>query len=235
MTVFLRLLLAHFLADFVLHRQKLFELKSNKPFLGYGLHGLTFFIVAVALCFDYLHLPWLDFGVFALNGWVMLALASLLHGAFDMLNSSDRMKSERYNTVLFVLWQTVEISLLFLIFPYVPSSPLHFNNFLIILNGALFVAYFIMVLLHYLRVDIATEDCNPAFEESYAAMLYRIILYFLVLAPGFWGYGLGAAWVGFCAYTKGGGIIDVNPRCFWTGTVLTFLTALIVRLFFYYL
>ncbi|MDR1684516.1 MAG: DUF3307 domain-containing protein [Elusimicrobiota bacterium] len=232
MSVFLRLLLAYLLAEFVFPQQQLIKLKTKNGFWGYVIHALVFFALCAVLCLGSLGEIWLQPGPVPLNGWACLALLGFAHALIDFINKADLAVAGRFNTLLFLLWQSVSVLLLFLIFPPSSAQTPRFDNFLIVLAGAVFVTYVLMAFLHFVRKDIWAEE-YPTADERYTNIFMRLVLYLLLLAQGFWGYALGAAWVVALLYFRRARVVDVCPVRFYGGLPLAFIAAVIVRTLIY--
>lgn len=239
MTVFWRLLIGHFLTDFVFHQRKMHELKIQKPLLGFLAHGAIYYICGAILCFPFLGMEWLAVKGLSLNGWAAMGVLCAFHLLADKLNRADTMQGGHYNTVYFLLWQAINIFVLFLVFPVLPVEEFLKTRFLtdrffIVVCGALFVTYFLTIFLHLIKRDLELED-YPVFDERYTAMLYRLVLYFVILFPSYWGYLFGTLWLGVVVYAKGKRIFDACHIKMLGGTILTILTAFAVRFVLYHL
>jgi hypothetical protein len=237
MTVFWRLILAHMFAEFVLFRNATFNLKQKLGPIGYLIHGAVYFVCALLLTFNYAGITWIDFGFASLNGWQALALLGVFHVFCDIVNRSDTAVGECYNTIFFLLWQTIGVLFIFTIFPIIPAEEiLHYGSgpdeFLVVLAGAVFVTYFLMMLLYFIKKDLKLEE-YPIVDERYATMLFRLILYLTLLTPSLWGYILGAAWLVFIWATKGVRVFDMCNIRITVGVPLTVITAVLTRMLIY--
>jgi len=92
MFLFLKLILAHLIADFILQFEELYQLKV-RSFLGQLFHVLIHVLVALAILFPYLNEPQI---------WLYLAGISLAHLTQDGLKYSFTKKSPQ-NTFLFFM------------------------------------------------------------------------------------------------------------------------------------
>jgi len=205
MTVFWHLLFAHLLADFVLHGNRTFDLKRRIPALGYLLHGSIYFACLAVCTWPFLNIPWVETYYYSLNGWSTVFLLALMHSLADMINRADVMELEGCNTAMFLCWQLIEILMLFVAFPLMPAGALPLKRYLLggelllVVNGSLFVTYFIMVFIHLLSRDFL-DGAYPTLDEKYLSMLYRLVFFLLFLLPGWYGYVLGFAWGGWAVY-----------------------------------
>ena len=231
MSIFWRLVLAHLQADFLFHFNFIYKLKHTKVFAGYFVHGVVFFICALFVCQNYLSITWLDFSSFSLNGIESIFILALLHALLDKLNPSETRAFEGYNLVLFLLWQAMEIMLLFLFAPLISVKGQSFligDKFIFIFIGVLITTYFFMVLIHLFKRDFCSAS-YPIFDERFVSTLYRLSLYLLLLIPGFWGYILGGIWAFLGAVLKKPLVIDNCPYRLYGGTVITIIFALCMR------
>lgn len=237
MTIFWRLVLAHLMADFLFHFNFIYRLKNTKIFAGYLVHGLVFFLAGAICCKDYLFIPWLNLGVISLNGMQSLLVLSVLHTLLDKINPSEVRAFNGLNSVLFLLWQIMEIMLLFVFAPFVSVKGQSFivgNKFIFIFIGVLVTTYFFMVLIYLFKRDFC-KGVYPIFDERFVSTLYRLALYLLLLIPGFWGYCFGGLWAFSGAVLKKPFVIDTCPYRLYGGTVITIIFALIMRFFIYHL
>ncbi|MDR0953419.1 MAG: DUF3307 domain-containing protein [Elusimicrobiota bacterium] len=237
MILFLRLLLAHFLADFVFHGDILFRLKEKSKYKGYGLHAIVYFLCLLVLCWPYLNMHWFNLGPLAFNGWFSIILLVAAHIAVDNMNSGDDNGYERGNFITFLLWQIVAILFLFFIAPIMPPLPsdqvfLNNENFLIGLNGAFFVTTFFVIFLYLLEKSLSGENAL-LFEAKYLGIAYRLALYLLLLIPSFIGYILAAVWVGVICFLKHPRSFSELSLRFTLGTVFTVVVAIFVRFLVY--
>ncbi|MBQ4493619.1 MAG: DUF3307 domain-containing protein [Elusimicrobiaceae bacterium] len=237
MIIFWRLVLAHLMADFLFHFNFIYKLKNTKVFAGYFVHGVVFFLSAVICCQDFLFIPWLRTPFFTLNGAQSILVLSILHAGLDKINPSETRSFKGYNLSLFLLWQAIEIMLLFIFAPFVSVPGKSFivgDKFIFILIGVLISTYFFMVLIHLFKRDFC-QGTYPIFDERFVSTLYRLSLYLLLLIPGFSGYLLGGIWA-FCgAILKKPLVIDNCPYRLYGGTAITIILALIMRFFIYHL
>lgn len=229
----MRLILAHMFSDFVFFRASTEKIKRERPALGHALHLSVYMLCIIILCRPYMDVPWLMFGGLCFNGWMMLPALLAIHFAVDFLDRADISAAGRFNTVSFLLWQVVAVSALFLVFPYVPLSAEgsfagYFDKFLIIAAGALFATYFVMMLNYFIRRDL-TAAGFPLVDEQYFNILYRIVLYFLMLVPGIACWPLAIGWIALAAFIRKMARIDELPLRIYFATSLTIAAALAVK------
>lgn len=237
MSIFWRLVLAHLMADFLFHFNFIYKLKNTKIFAGYIVHGLVFFWSAVLCCHEFLFIPWLNLGSFDLNGVQSILILAVLHALLDKINPSETRSFQGYNLFLFLLWQAMEIMLLFIFAPFIsiPGQSIFVGDKLIfIFIGVLISTYFFMVSIHFLKRDI-NQSAYPIFDERFVSTLYRLSLYLLLLIPGFWGYLLGFIWAFLVVILKKPFVVDTCPYRLYGGTAITIILAFIMRFFMYHL
>ena len=235
MSIFWRLVLSHLLADFLFHFNFIYKLKNTKIFAGYFVHGLVFFLSATICCKNFLFIPWLNLGSFSLNGVQSIIILAVLHALLDKLNPSETRAFQKYNLLLFLLWQAMEIMLLFIFAPfvYIPGQSFFVGDKLIfIFIGILISTYFFMVSIYFLKRDI-NQSAYPIFDERFVSTLYRLSLYLFLLIPGFVGYLLGVIWAFLVVILKKPFVIDTCPYRLYGGTAITIILALIMRFFMY--
>ena len=237
MTIFFRLLTAHLLVDFIIFRERVYELRQcdEKYALGHALHVGVYVLAIIILCWPFMGMTWADLGAFKINGWLMLAPLVLIHLAADRFDrSSTAAGAPGYNTIYFFARQLISISALFLIAPAAPYMALtFFDKALLVLSGGVFVTYFLMMMLHHIDNDLNVQEF-PTPDERYAEMLYRAVLYLLLLLPGYMGWGLGILWLVFVASTKNAHGFDASAIKIYIGTPLTILAALLIRMLVLY-
>lgn len=231
MTVFWRLLLAHFLADFVLHTDKIYDLKKSTRFYGVLTHGAIYLFCLVICLLPYLKMDWFSLWGIYFNGFNAITLLTLFHMLCDKIDKSDVMEVKGCNAFLFTAWQLIEILILFLVFPILPVYGGNFfgaDKLLIIVNGALVVTYGFMVLIHLIARDFSKE-AYPIFDERYITMLSRLLLYLSILLPSYIGYLLAAAWIIFIFTPIRRKIIEDYPLRSLLSLILTVSFSLLTK------
>jgi hypothetical protein len=106
MFLFLKLILAHLIADFILQFEELYQLKV-RSFLGQLLHVLVHGVVSLALLYPYLNEPVI---------WAFVAGAVLIHLAQDLLKYSFTKKTPKNTFAYFMLDQACHVLVLTAIF-----------------------------------------------------------------------------------------------------------------------
>lgn len=232
MIVFLRLLIAHMLTDFVILRDESLALR-RKGVWAYLLHAGVFMACVTALCLGFMRLPWLTIGGHTLNGWQLFIPLAGAHLLIDYFDKSQNPAYPGRKTLLFILWQAVAVSVLFYVFPPLSVqqqelvSPLAYK-FLIFSAGALFVTYFLSAFIYIIDHDFSR--CGPLIaDEKYMGMLMRLVLFLLLLAPGWAGWVLGGAWLVFMEFALKYYCIDISRIRKAVALPLTAAAGILVR------
>ena len=106
MFLFLKLILAHLIADFILQFEELYQLKV-RSFLGQLLHVLIQGLVSLAILFPYLNEPVI---------WAFVAGVSLIHLTQDLIKYSFTKKTPANTFVYFMTDQFCHVLVLSTIF-----------------------------------------------------------------------------------------------------------------------
>ena len=130
---------------------------------------------------SYLEIPWFTLWGITFNGLESLPILVLFHIITDLLDTSDIHTLIGINAFMFISWQIIEMAFLFLIAPFVPVQqsflPAYLLKLLVIIDGAFFVTYIIMIFLHLLIKDFQHKS-YPSFDERFLSMGYHLALYF---------------------------------------------------------
>ena len=106
MFLFLKLILAHLIADFILQFEELYQLKV-RSFLGHLLHALIHGLVSLAILYPYWNEPVI---------WAFVAGAVLIHLAQDLIKYSFSKKTPANTFVYFTADQFCHVLVLSTIF-----------------------------------------------------------------------------------------------------------------------
>lgn len=106
MFLFLKLILAHLIADFILQFEELYQLKV-RSFLGQLLHVLIHALVSLAILYPYLNEPQI---------WIFIAGISMAHLTQDLLKYSFTQKSPRNTFPLFIADQLCHVLVISTVF-----------------------------------------------------------------------------------------------------------------------
>ncbi len=227
MTVFWYLLLGHLLADFVFKDKDGFYGRSVKYCLW---RGFVYFAVLSLCCYKYLELPWIDFSGIELGGLFSLGLAGLAYFVYAFFER----KNERGRKALFLFAgrQFILLSVLFIIMPVIPFDGdfLHYiygPDLLFVVNGSLIAGYVISELLINLSLTIDKPiDAKSLFDQRFHNMLLRVVLFLLIIIPGWFGVAVAAAAMAFLIKH---GIFRDDKFYFYIGCALTLVFGLICK------
>ncbi len=236
MIVFWHLLLAHLLADFPLHTDYIYRKKITKPFKGISIHGLVYLITLLVCCFPYLEIQWFNFAGIVFNGVEAVFLLTLIHMISDYIDISDNHNLIGINALMFLCWQGIEISVLFLVAPVLPESTgitLWLLKFIIILCGLIVSTFILMVLIHLFLKDFIHQR-YPSFDERYISMIYRGGIYMAFMIPDIIGYLTALGWIICFSFVFTMKKVDFISSKNIMGTILTIIIALCVRNLIYY-
>lgn len=106
MFLFLKLILAHLIADFILQFEELYRLKV-RSFLGQFSHALTHGLVSLALLYPYLNAPQI---------WLFVAGIVLVHLAQDLIKYSATKKTPANTFIYFMTDQLCHVLVISTIF-----------------------------------------------------------------------------------------------------------------------
>ena len=236
MVVFWHLLLAHLLADFTLHTDYIYHKKITNPFKGLSIHGLVYLVCLLICCLPYLEINWFTIAGVSFNGVETVFFLALVHMLSDYIDVSDNHDVIGMNALMFICWQIIEISILFIVAPFIiiAKTDLSFLilKFIIILCGLIISAHLLMVLIHLFIKDFIHKN-YPTFDERYVSMIYRGGLYMALILPSGIAFAVASVWIA-CLFT----IFNIKQVNFMSrkniaGTILTVLISAGVRWLIY--
>ena len=226
MIVFWHLLLGHLLADFVLKRK---ALKTKN--IGYFVWRAGLYFIALCLCcLNYITLPWFEIAGRQFNGFYAAFVAALAYFSVGFLGRG--VKIRRSALFFFLARQFILVSLLLIITPVLPFDGdfLHYidgSDLLFIINSCIIVSYVLSAFL--LRLSLALDDrinIKAFFDRRFLSMLLRVVLFLLILMPGWFGV-LCAAVILICLFkTK---LFEDGGFYFYTGCFITAAFAILCR------
>ncbi len=236
MIVFWHLLLAHLLADFTFHTDYIYRKKITNPFKGLSVHGFVYMVCLLVCCLPYLEMKWFTLAGVSFNGVETIFLLTFIHMLSDYIDVSDNHDVIGMNALMFICWQIIEISVLFIVAPFMLTDKAGISfwilKFVIILNGLIISAHALMVLIHLFTKDFVHTN-YPTFDERYVSMIYRAGLYMSLVLPSYIAFVIALIWIG-CLFV----IFNIKQVSFMShknvsGTILTVLIALCVRWLIY--
>ncbi len=238
MIVFWHLLLAHFLADFTLHTDYIYRKKITNPFKGLTVHGLVYLVCLLICCLPYLEINWFTVAGVSFNGVESIFLLTLIHILSDFIDVSDNHDVIGINAVMFVCWQIIEISILFIVAPFILTPERTDISFwililIIILNGLIISSHLLMVLIHLFIKDFVHKN-YPTFDERYVSMIYRGGLYMSLILPSNIAFLVALIWIGCLSIIFKMKEVNFMSGKNIAGTILTLLIAMGVRYLIYH-
>ncbi len=236
MLVFWHLLFAHLLADFPLHTDYIYRKKITTPFLGLSVHGLVYLAALLVSCFPYLEMKWFTFAGITFSGTETVFLLALIHMASDFVDISDNHSLVGINALMFLCWQAIEISVLFLVAPIIPQNTGSdlLLKLIIISCGLIAVTYILMILIHFSIKDFSHKKNYPSFDERYISMIYRGGLYMACMLPANIAFIAAMAWIICFFFVFTVKKVDFVSAKNIIGTILAICIAICVRNIIYY-
>ena len=157
MFLFLKLILAHLIADFILQFEELYQLKV-RSFLGQLLHALIHGLVSLTLLYPYLNEP---------SIWIFVTGLILVHLAQDLVKYSFTQKDPANTFLYFMADQICHVLVISLIFLFpvsrevrgFPGSPI--PDMLYRTNG------WTLGLIFFITLTFAGSYILNAFSKSY--------------------------------------------------------------------
>jgi hypothetical protein len=182
MEIFCRLLFGHLLADFTFQTNYIADWK-RRSVAGLLVHVGIQPLCDIAILWRFMPQTWVSWFGFALNGWVCVAIVTVLHYAEDWFRVSRINHGWHDNSFFYVCDQTIHIIVLLLISPW-RSQPLMSTWPLL---GCLFVVvtHFATVTIWFVEKDIIGRG-YPEAEEKYTAILQRLIVWLAFFLPNAW-------------------------------------------------
>lgn len=196
MTIFWRLILAHFIADFTLQTNRVAVWKRQSRW-GMAVHILTHPVVMVLCCWPYLSRAWVETPYFAINGWMAVILITFFHWLEDVWRVWSIQETGSPDSTGFFLWdQVVHLAMILAFSPTWPNEPT--PAWLLPVLCAVLLMHFTSVLIYFLENDLwgKSEVLN---DRKYVYIGERLIGAALFLLPGVW-FLLALGWIGWVVY-----------------------------------
>lgn len=232
MIIFWRLLLAYLINEFIIHTDFLGYWK-NYGFKKILIHNVIFLVLAFLLTLPFINTNWVNVYGLYLNGWICLALITILFILQDMWRIHTIKNFGRLNNTLYFLWdQFLHFMIIFVFSPLTgfDKHVLPFTEKSIILACILVVvSYGFTVLIYFVEKDLYKTDF-PRFDEKYLLILQRVILWLFFLIPGFYWIPFVILWVVYGIYLK---IIDFGKFARHIGFILTAISGIIARYIYF--
>jgi len=184
--LFLRLLLAHLVADFPLQFTKLFKLKSES-FKGVVLHGCIFGIIAVLFSYPFITFSFI--GMYLLFLWVF-------HIFIDWLKIHMIHKWKREDNLgLFILDQVLHLISIAVVIPFTKIQvrtaaglgKLYMNDKFIVFCIFYIISMFMAtILIYYMKKTFTGKEVYFPRKGKYRDIFERAIVTTLVVLPGWY-------------------------------------------------
>jgi len=196
MTIFWRLVLAHFIADFTFQTNKVADWK-RKNRAGMLIHILTHPAVSYALAWPYLSMPWIQTHGLRLNGWVCVALLTFFHWLEDEWRVWSIKELGSPDSTAFFLWdQVVHLTMILAFAPMLPGiKP---EPWVLPVLCLVILSHFISVLVYFLENDL-WGNSDVLSGKKYLYIAERLVGAGLFLLPGPW-FLLAFGWIGWIVY-----------------------------------
>lgn len=224
MTIFWRLVLAHFIADFTLQTNKVAQWKRVSR-MGMMVHVIAHPLVTMALTWNYLGDVWLTFGSVALKGWMCLLFIALTHWIEDEFRVWAIRKEIVPDSTAFLAWdQAIHLLTLYLLSPRFTGG--EGEPWVLVALCVVLLTHVTSVIIYFLETDaaIASQLLGPA---KYRLMAERLMGAFLMALPG-WFFIFGWAWIGgqlYRQFQKSQARSWIHSLASWTAMIVLGLTA----------
>jgi hypothetical protein len=196
MTVFWRLLLAHFIADFTFQTNHIANWKRESKW-GMVVHVLTHPVTMVALTWPYLSTPWVVTRWFHLDGWVCVGFLALFHWLEDEWRVWSIQETGSPDSTKFFLWdQVVHITLILAFAPTLGEGKTQTWIYLVLC--AVLLSHFTSVLIFFVENDVLGRS-QILDKRKYYYIGERLLGASLFLLPGAW-FLLAVGWLGYIFY-----------------------------------
>jgi len=221
MDIFWRLILAHLLADFTFQTDFIARWKRKNLFGGIA-HSFVFFICASALCYGRLAQSWNVFGRhFPVNGWVALAILTLLHFLEDDWRVRAVKRSSSADTfIFFLIDQFVHVALIFIFFPF--QYPGYNEKWVFLAILFILATHFSSIFVYFAEKG-ATGTSRLDSSERYYSMGERLFIGLALLLPGLWACSFAAAWLVRIVFKRG-----KNPDVTFLNTIVSNALAIVI-------
>jgi len=196
MTIFWRLILAHFIADFTLQTNKVATWKRESRF-GMFIHVMTHPVVTYVLTWPFLSLMWVNTNWIQLNGWMCVALLAIFHWLEDEWRVWSIKETGSPDSTGFFLWdQVVHLTMILALSPTLMEYKA--DPWVLPLLCLVLLAHFVSVLIYFLENDLWGHS-KVMGDKKYLFIGERLIGASLFLLPGPL-FLLAFGWIGWIAY-----------------------------------
>ncbi|OGS28056.1 MAG: hypothetical protein A2297_03175 [Elusimicrobia bacterium RIFOXYB2_FULL_48_7] len=189
MTIFWRLILAHFLTDFTLQTNTVAKWKRESA-LGVLAHSGIFLLLSFVFCaftenfsgFTGEHL----FGTWwKLPGWACLALIFIIHFGEDYYRIWSIKEGGSSDNLMFFLWdQFIHIIIIFLFAPIDTNFSIP-EKWVVIAVMLILVTHFSSIFIYYIEQTVyGNEHIGTRLKGKYHMMAERAVIFGCFLLPG---------------------------------------------------
>ena len=183
MTIFWRLLLAHFIADFTFQTNHIANWKRESRW-GMVVHVFTHPVTSIALTWPYLSMPWVQTRWFHLDGWVCIGFLALFHWLEDEWRVWSIQETGSPDSTTFFLWdQVVHITLILAFAPTLPET--RSETWVLVALCAVLLWHFPSVLIYFMENDLWGSS-HILENKKYYYIGERLLGASLFLLPGAW-------------------------------------------------
>lgn len=227
MTVFWDMLLAHLLTDFVFKRKEVYG--ASFGYIAFS--GFLYFAVLALCCFKFLSAAWFELPFLTLNGWAVIAIAAFIYFLANLYGKYFSVP-QRLRFPFFIFRQTAYLLFLFILSPVLPfeGNFVHYMlgpDLLIIANSCLIVTFGFSAFLVALSYSLNDGVCNQGlFDKRFLNMLFRLIIFLLLIIPGILFPAMAFILVILAAYY---GLFKDEKKYLYTGCIMTAAFAFLIR------
>ena len=196
MTIFWRLVLAHFIADFTLQTNKVATWKRRNR-TGMLIHIFTHPLVTYAVCWPFLSMLWVQTHWIQMNGWVCVALLTVFHWLEDEWRVWSIRETGSPDSTGFFLWdQVVHLTMILAFSPTIPA--LKPDPWVLPVLCLVLISHFVSVLVYFLENDL-WGNSQVLGDKKYRYIAERLVGAGLFLLPGPF-FLLAFGWIGWIVY-----------------------------------
>ncbi len=222
MTIFWRLILAHFIADFTLQTNKVAEWKRVSQ-MGMGVHVIAHPLMSMLLAWPFLGDIWVTLGQTPLTGWACVGIITLIHWVEDEFRIWAIRKEIVADGSAFLAWdQAVHLGSIYLFSPARSGGP--GEVWVLVALCAVLLTHVTSVVIYFLETDSGTESAVLG-PGKYRLMAERLMGGILVSLPGYFTT-FGFVWVAAQLYRQ---TTRRSPRT-WVHTLTTCTAVLVLGL-----
>ncbi len=192
MDIFWRLILAHLISDFTLQTNGLAKWKRENVW-GVLFHSAIFFAVGASLTFKRIPEKWVELGAYSLNGWLCLAILTILHFLEDTWRVWTINNFNSPDTFGFFLWdQFIHFAMIFIFTPL--EANIVSERWVVIAVIYAIAMHFLTIFIYYVEKDIFGYAAIRT-DLKYYSIIERVVIISLFLLPGSWWIFMIILWI----------------------------------------